>query len=103
MVRAHSRACTLSVTPGNSRRNSTVAANSPRRSNAARIAAASASLTTNIAAAWEADHDRQVPAADSPSTFSPCQPPMPLAADSGPQSSPVRSMSWPDSTWRPTA
>jgi hypothetical protein len=43
-----------------------VAANSPRRSNAARIAAASASLTTNIAAAWEADHDRQVPAADSP-------------------------------------
>jgi hypothetical protein len=53
MVRAHSRACTLSVTPGNSRRNSTAADNSPRCSNAARIAAASASETTNFHRAWE--------------------------------------------------
>ena len=52
MVPAHSRACALSVTPGNSRRSSTAAENSPRCSNAARIAAASASLTTNIAGAW---------------------------------------------------
>ena len=52
MVRAHSRACALSVMPGNRRRSSTAAANSPRCSNAARIAAASASVTTNIAGAW---------------------------------------------------
>jgi hypothetical protein len=50
MVRAHSRASTMSVTPGNSRRSSTAAANSPRCSNTARIAAASASETTNFTA-----------------------------------------------------
>jgi hypothetical protein len=52
MVRAQSRACTLSVMPGNSRRSSTAAESSPPRSKALRIAAASASLTTNIARAW---------------------------------------------------
>ena len=50
MVRAHSRACALSVTPRNSRRNSTAADSSPPWSTAARIAAASTSETTNIAA-----------------------------------------------------
>ena len=53
IVRAHSRACALSVMPGNSRRSSTAAANSPRCWKTARIAAASASLTTNIPGAWE--------------------------------------------------
>jgi hypothetical protein len=48
MVRAHSRAPALSAMPGNSRRSSTAAENSPPRSNAARIAAASASVTTNM-------------------------------------------------------
>jgi hypothetical protein len=52
MILAHSRACTLSVMPGNSRRSSTAAESSPPRSKALRIAAASASLTTNIARAW---------------------------------------------------
>jgi hypothetical protein len=51
MFRAHSRACALSVMPGNSRRSSTAADISPRCSNTARIAAASASLTTNMAGA----------------------------------------------------
>ena len=53
MVRAHSRACALSVTPGNRRRNSTAAVNSPPWSKAVRMAAASASETTNIPVAWE--------------------------------------------------
>jgi hypothetical protein len=52
MVRAHSRACVLSVMPGNSRRSSMAADSSPLCSNAARIATASASVTTNIAGAW---------------------------------------------------
>ena len=52
MVRAHARACVLSVTPGKRRRNSTAADNSPPRLNAARIAAASASVTTNMPKAW---------------------------------------------------
>ena len=52
MVRTHSRACAVSVTPGNSRRSSTAADSSPRCSKAARIAAASASETTNILGAW---------------------------------------------------
>jgi hypothetical protein len=52
MTRAHSRACTLSVMPGNSRRNSIAADNSPYCSNVARIAAASASVTTNMEEAW---------------------------------------------------
>jgi hypothetical protein len=47
MVRAHSRACALSVTLGNNRRSSTAADNSPPRSNAVR-AAVSASETTNM-------------------------------------------------------
>jgi hypothetical protein len=53
MVRAHSRAPALSAMPGNNRRSSTEAENSPPRSNAARIAAASASVTTNIVGAWD--------------------------------------------------
>ena len=52
MTRATSRACRLSVIPGNRRRNSIAADNSPRCSNAVRIAAASASETTNISEAW---------------------------------------------------
>jgi hypothetical protein len=52
MVRAHSRATSVSVIPGNSRRNSTAAENSPSRSNTVRIASASASVTTNIPGAW---------------------------------------------------
>jgi hypothetical protein len=46
------RACALSVMPKNRRRSSTAADSSPRFSNTARIAAASASVTTNIAGAW---------------------------------------------------
>jgi hypothetical protein len=42
MVRAHSWASARSVTPGNRRRSSIAADNSPPRSKAARIAAASA-------------------------------------------------------------
>jgi hypothetical protein len=54
IVRAHARASALSVTPGKSRRSSTAADSSPRCSKAARIAAASASVTTNMrgASAW---------------------------------------------------
>jgi hypothetical protein len=52
MVRTHARASALSITPGNNRRNSIAADSSPCCSNTARIAAASASVTTNIAAAW---------------------------------------------------
>ena len=52
MVRAHRRASALSPMPGNSRRSSIAADNSPPRSNAARIRAASASVTTNIPGAW---------------------------------------------------
>jgi hypothetical protein len=48
MVRTHSRACALSVMPGNRRRNSIAADSSPRCSKVARIAAASASVTTNM-------------------------------------------------------
>jgi len=57
-----SRACSLSVIPGKRRRSST-AANSPARSNAARIAAASSSETTNIDQAWK----RGLPAASDAS------------------------------------
>jgi hypothetical protein len=52
MTRAISRACRLSVIPGNRRRNSIAADNSPCCSYAVRIAAASASETTNISEAW---------------------------------------------------
>ena len=45
IVRAQARACAVSVMLGNSRRSSTAAENSPRCSKAARIAAASASVT----------------------------------------------------------
>jgi hypothetical protein len=55
MVRAHSRATSVSVIPGNSRRNSTAAENSPSRSNTVRIASASASVTTNIPGAMGTD------------------------------------------------
>src|SRR5271166_6434950 len=53
MIRACIRACALSSISGNRRRNSTAAANSPPCLNAARIAAASSSLTVNIARAWK--------------------------------------------------
>jgi hypothetical protein len=53
MVLAHRRACSLSVIAGNSRRSSIAVANSPSRSNAARITAASSSDTTNIPKAWK--------------------------------------------------
>lgn len=52
MIRAHSRACWLSPTPGNGRRSSTAAANSPRWWKISRIAAASASVTENMHGAW---------------------------------------------------
>jgi hypothetical protein len=58
IARAHSRACAVSVTPGNSRRSSTAADSSPPRSKAARIAAASASVTTNMPGAWERGRGR---------------------------------------------
>jgi hypothetical protein len=53
MMRTHPRACAMLSTPGNSRRNSTTADNSPRCSNTVRIMAACASLTQNIAGACE--------------------------------------------------
>jgi hypothetical protein len=52
MVRAHARAWVLSVMAGKIRRSSTAAASSPPWSKAARITAASSSVTTNIAGAW---------------------------------------------------
>jgi hypothetical protein len=48
MVLAHCRALSLSVIPGNRRRTSIAADSSPSCSKAARIAAASASVTMNI-------------------------------------------------------
>ena len=51
MVRAHSRAFAWSI-PGNRCRNSMMADSSPSSWKAVRIAAASASVTTNIAEAW---------------------------------------------------
>ena len=53
MMRAHSLAWTLSTMPGKRRRSSTAADSSPRCSKTARIAAASASDTTNMPGAWE--------------------------------------------------
>ena len=50
----HSRACMLSVRPGNSRRDATAADSSPCCSNAVRIVATSASETTS-----DADHGRR--------------------------------------------
>jgi hypothetical protein len=75
MARAHARACMLSVMPGNSRRNSTAAANSPPRSKAVRIATASDSETTNIPGAWghgpgPASTEGQSSAQDDPSAVS---------------------------------
>jgi hypothetical protein len=58
MVREHSRACAVSVTPGNSRRSSTAADSSPPWSKAARMAVASASETTNMPAGWERGRGR---------------------------------------------
>jgi hypothetical protein len=48
IILAQILACVLSTIPGNCRRSSTAPASSPPRSKAARIAAASASVTTNI-------------------------------------------------------
>jgi hypothetical protein len=56
VVRAHSRASALSVTPGNSRRGSTAAANC--RYDRRRLAAASASVTTNITGACKHERGR---------------------------------------------
>jgi hypothetical protein len=52
MLRAYARAFVLSVIPGNRRRSPIAADNSPSRLKMARIAAASASVTTNIPRAW---------------------------------------------------
>jgi hypothetical protein len=53
MVRAHSRACVLSPSRGNRRRNSIAADSLPSSLKMARIAAASASVTTNISSPWQ--------------------------------------------------
>lgn len=52
MARTCVRACSLSAIPGNRRRNSMAADNSPSCSKMVRIAAASDSETTNISRAW---------------------------------------------------
>ena len=52
MDRAHCRAAALSAMPGNRRRGSMAADNSPSCSYVARIAAASASVTTNMGRGW---------------------------------------------------
>ena len=51
-MRTHSRACRLSVTPGNNRRSSITAESSPRWWKASRIAVASALVTENMAGGW---------------------------------------------------
>ena len=56
MLRTHVRAWALSAMPGKRRRNSTTADSSPLWSNAARIAAASSSVTMNIRNIWGARH-----------------------------------------------
>jgi hypothetical protein len=58
MVRAHSRASTLSVIPGNRRRSSMAADSSPSFSKMARIAAAASSETTNMAGAYDRGIDQ---------------------------------------------
>jgi hypothetical protein len=55
IVRAYSRACSVLAMPGNNRRSSTAAENSPRWRKIMRIAAACASVTTNIARACGED------------------------------------------------
>jgi hypothetical protein len=55
IVRAYSRACSVLAMPGNNRRSSTAAENSPRWRKIMRIAAACASVTTNIARACECE------------------------------------------------
>jgi hypothetical protein len=52
MVLAHARASVLSMSPGNRRRNSITADSSPSSLKMVRIAAASASVTTNIPEPW---------------------------------------------------
>ena len=49
IMRPHSHACRLSVTPGNNRRSSITAESSPRWRKASRIAVASALVTENMA------------------------------------------------------
>ena len=79
IARAHFRASALSVTPGNRRRSSTAAANSPPWSKAVRMAVASASETTNISGAWERGRartsDMQMTAADCPLARRACEGP----------------------------
>jgi hypothetical protein len=53
IIRAHSCALVMSMMPGNRRRSLMAADNSPCSSKIVRIAAASASVTTNISAGWE--------------------------------------------------
>ena len=52
IMRTQSRACRLSVTPGNNRRSSITAESSPRWWKASRIAVASALVTENMAGGW---------------------------------------------------
>ena len=52
IMRTHSRACRLSVTPGNNRRSSITAESSPRWRKASRIAVAPASVTENMTGGW---------------------------------------------------
>jgi hypothetical protein len=51
-MRTHSRACRLSVTPGNNRRSSMTAESSPRWWKASRNAVASTLVTENMAGGW---------------------------------------------------
>lgn len=52
MMRTHSRARGPGATPGNQRRNSTMADNSPSSAKTRRMAAAAASSTANIPQSW---------------------------------------------------
>ena len=52
IMRTHSRACRLSVTPGNNRRSSITAESSPRWRKASRIVVAPASVTENMTGGW---------------------------------------------------
>ena len=52
MIRAHSRAFALSTTPGKRRHSSMAAESSPSSLKTARMAAASASVTANMARPW---------------------------------------------------
>ena len=61
MVRAHSRACALSGHTGEQTAQLHGGRQLAMVLDAARIAAASASVTTNISGVWERRHNRQAP------------------------------------------